>query len=70
MIDKVELYDGEYGNYDSDVYRQVRTETYRVDFGQTSWVTTEESRTRSRAGLRSRTLQRYWRLVADPVYTP
>jgi SAM-dependent methyltransferase len=43
MIDKVELYDGEYGNYDSDVYRQVRTETYGVDFGQTSWVTTEES---------------------------
>jgi SAM-dependent methyltransferase len=43
MTDKVELYDGEYGNYDSDVYRQVRTETYGVDFGQTSWVTTEES---------------------------
>src|SRR5580692_4939319 len=43
MIDKVELYDGEYGNYDSDVYRQVRTETYGIDFGQTSWVTTEES---------------------------
>jgi SAM-dependent methyltransferase len=43
MIDKVELYDGEYGNYDSGVYRQVRTETYGVDFGQTSWVTTEES---------------------------
>jgi SAM-dependent methyltransferase len=43
MTDKVELYDGEYGNYDSGVYRQVRTETYGVDFGQTSWVTTEES---------------------------
>jgi ubiquinone/menaquinone biosynthesis C-methylase UbiE len=43
MTDKVELYDGEYGNYDSDVYRQVRLETYGVDFGQTSWVTTEES---------------------------
>jgi cyclopropane fatty-acyl-phospholipid synthase-like methyltransferase len=43
MPDKVELYDGEYGNYDSDVYRQVRIETYGVDFGQTSWVTTEES---------------------------
>jgi ubiquinone/menaquinone biosynthesis C-methylase UbiE len=39
----VDLYDGEYGNYESDVYRQVRTETYGVDFGQTSWVTTEES---------------------------
>jgi len=44
MIDKVEMYDGEYGNYDSEVYRQVRTETYGVDFGQTSWVTTEESK--------------------------
>jgi SAM-dependent methyltransferase len=43
MPDKVELYDGEYKNYDSDVYRQVRLETYGVDFGQTSWVTTEES---------------------------
>jgi ubiquinone/menaquinone biosynthesis C-methylase UbiE len=39
----VDLYDGEYGNYASDVYQQVRTETYGVDFGQTSWVTTEES---------------------------
>ena len=43
MSDKVELYDGEYGNYDSDIYRQVRIETYGVDFGQTSWVTNEES---------------------------
>src|SRR6202167_617259 len=43
MPDKVELYDGAYGNYDSDVYRQVRIETYGEDFGQTSWVTTEES---------------------------
>ena len=43
MPEKVELYDGEYGNYDSNVYRQVRIETYGVDFGQTSWVTTDES---------------------------
>jgi SAM-dependent methyltransferase len=43
MPDKVELYDGAYGNYDSDVYRQVRIETYGEDFGQTSWVTTQES---------------------------
>jgi SAM-dependent methyltransferase len=41
---KVELYDGEYGNFDSDVYRQVRIETYGLDYGQTSWVSTEESR--------------------------
>ena len=43
MPGKVDLYDGEYGNYESDIYRQVRIETYGVDFGQTSWVTTEES---------------------------
>jgi SAM-dependent methyltransferase len=43
MSGKVDLYDGEYGNYESDVYQQVRIETYGVDFGQTSWVTTEES---------------------------
>jgi SAM-dependent methyltransferase len=43
MPDRIELYDGAYENYDSDVYRQVRIETYGVDFGQTSWVTTEES---------------------------
>ena len=43
MTGKVDLYDGEYGNYESDVSQQVRIETYGVDFGQTSWVTTEES---------------------------
>src|ERR1700693_4014697 len=43
MTGKVDLYDGEYGNYESDVYQEVRIETYGVDFGQTSWVTTEES---------------------------
>ena len=43
MSGKVDLYDSEYGNYESDVYQQVRIETYGVDFGQTSWVTTEES---------------------------
>jgi SAM-dependent methyltransferase len=40
---KVDLYDSAYGNYESNVYRQVRIETYGEDFGQTSWVTTEES---------------------------
>ena len=43
MPGKVDLYDGEYANYETDVYEQVRVETYGVDFGQTSWVTTEES---------------------------
>ena len=44
MSAKVDLYDSAYANYRSEVYRHVRTETYGEDFGQTSWVTTEESR--------------------------
>lgn len=43
MSPKVDLYDNAYGNYESATYRQVRIETYGEDFGQTSWVTTEES---------------------------
>ena len=43
MSQKVDLYDSAYGNYVSDTYQQVRIETYGEDFGQTSWVTTEES---------------------------
>jgi ubiquinone/menaquinone biosynthesis C-methylase UbiE len=41
---KVDLYDNAYGNYWSDTYRQIRIETYGQDFGQTSWVTAEESK--------------------------
>ena len=43
MSAKVDLYDNAYSNYGSTVYQQVRTETYGQDFGQTSWVTSEES---------------------------
>ncbi len=43
MSQKVDLYDTSYGNYRSDLYRDVRIETYGEDLGQTSWVTTEES---------------------------
>jgi len=43
MSPKVDVYDSAYGNYESATYRQVRVETYGEDFGQTSWVTTEES---------------------------
>lgn len=39
----VDLYDNAYGNYATDVYRQVRLATYGEDLGQTSWVTNEES---------------------------
>ena len=43
MAAKVDLYNASYGNYELAVYRDVRIETYGEDFGQTSWVTTEES---------------------------
>ena len=43
MAPNVDLYINAYGNYDSAAYREVRIETYGEDFGQTSWVTTEES---------------------------
>jgi ubiquinone/menaquinone biosynthesis C-methylase UbiE len=41
---KVDLYNNAYGNHEADTYRQVRIETYGEDFGQTSWVTTQESK--------------------------
>ena len=44
MSQKVDLYDTAYGNYQSQTYRQVRIETYGEDLGQTSWVTTDESK--------------------------
>lgn len=40
---KADLYNTSYGNYALKVYREVRLATYGEDFGQTSWVTTEES---------------------------
>ena len=43
MPAQVDLYDSAYANYGSEVYQQVRMETYGQDLGQTSWVTTEES---------------------------
>jgi SAM-dependent methyltransferase len=43
MPPRVDVYNTSYGNYERDVYRDVRLETYGEDYGQTSWVTTEES---------------------------
>ncbi len=43
MAARVDLYNASYGNYDLALYRDVRIETYGEDFGQTSWVTTQES---------------------------
>jgi|SRR5579863_2106876 SAM-dependent methyltransferase len=38
-----DLYNNAYGSSASDPYRYVRIETYGEDFGQTGWVTAEES---------------------------
>jgi ubiquinone/menaquinone biosynthesis C-methylase UbiE len=43
MASRVDIYNTSYGNYERDVYREVRLETYGEDYGQTSWVITEES---------------------------
>jgi ubiquinone/menaquinone biosynthesis C-methylase UbiE len=43
MPPAVDLYNTSYGDYERDVYRDVRLETYGEDYGQTSWVTTHES---------------------------
>ena len=43
MSAKVDLYNSSYGNYEREVYREVRVETYGEDLGQTSWVVTGES---------------------------
>ena len=44
MSGNVDLYNAAYANYAVDVYRHVRIETYGEDLGQTSWVTSDESR--------------------------
>ena len=43
MSAKVDLYDNAYAQYERDVYRDIRVETYGEDLGQTSWVTKEEA---------------------------
>jgi SAM-dependent methyltransferase len=42
MFSRVDLYNSSYGNPDADSYREIRTETYGKDYGQTSWMTSEE----------------------------
>ncbi len=41
---KVDLYNSAYGNFATETYRQIRVETYGDDFGQTSWISSEECR--------------------------
>jgi SAM-dependent methyltransferase len=43
MLTQVDLYNNAYARVEHDLYRQVRTETYGQDLGQTSWVTSDES---------------------------
>ncbi|HXA81259.1 MAG TPA: class I SAM-dependent methyltransferase, partial [Opitutaceae bacterium] len=42
MPDKVDLYNTSYGNSETEVYSEIRLETYGVDFGQTSWISQKE----------------------------
>ena len=43
MSANVDLYKNSYSNYSLETYSEIRVETYGEDFGQTSWVSTEES---------------------------
>lgn len=60
MPPKVDVYNNSYGNYERDAYRDVRLETYGEDFGQTSWVSTEEPM-EFRACWSWRRAARFWR---------
>src|SRR5262245_19822099 len=44
MSQSVDLYGTAYGNFATQVLEQVRCDTYGEDFGQSSWVTSEEYR--------------------------
>ncbi|WP_071941601.1 SAM-dependent methyltransferase [Halomonas aestuarii] len=43
MTENVDLYSSSYSNYSLETYSEIRRETYGEDYGQTSWVSTEES---------------------------
>lgn len=43
VAETFDLYNYAYRDHESDVYREIRLATYGRDFGQTSWVNTEES---------------------------
>jgi SAM-dependent methyltransferase len=43
MPSKLELYDVAYENYTSELYQQIRHDTYGNDLGQTSWSSPHES---------------------------
>lgn len=41
---QIDLYDGHYGRYSTDVFAEIRRETYGEDLGQSSWMTADELR--------------------------
>jgi SAM-dependent methyltransferase len=43
VAETFDLYNHAYRGHHSDVYREIRLATYGRDFGQTSWVSTEEA---------------------------
>jgi ubiquinone/menaquinone biosynthesis C-methylase UbiE len=45
MMPDVDLYDGHYDQFSSDVLSAIRLETYGEDLGQSSWMTADELRT-------------------------
>jgi SAM-dependent methyltransferase len=42
MSNQVDLYNSTYGNFQERVLAEIRRETYGVDIGQNSWITTDE----------------------------
>ena len=42
MSNQVDLYNSTYGNFKEQVLAEVRTDTYGVDIGQNSWITSDE----------------------------
>jgi SAM-dependent methyltransferase len=42
MSNQVDLYNSAYGNFQEHVLAEIRRETYGVDIGQNSWITTDE----------------------------
>lgn len=44
MQEQSDLYDSHYGNLQTQVYQEIRRDTYGEDLGQTSWITVDECR--------------------------
>ena len=42
MATKVDFYDSNYGNFESDLLAEIRRETFGEDLGQSSWLTIDE----------------------------